>query len=206
MSRVRIGTCSGPADAALVRSLFDAHGVPVVVGAENHTGVLGGLGGSFLSLDIWVDEQDSEDAVALLRDLRERDASGDQADYDADHDADYDDVDGEAPAGVSGTNDDARDASGTSVQLRTDRRRRTAFVLLLGCCVTFGTAHMFLRSWMRGLALAALEIVGIRKLWDGHEIGIAVVVAASLADVIGALWNVWTVSKPDLPAARLHGE
>lgn len=199
---MRIGTCSGPADAALVRSLFDAHGVPVVVGAENHTGVLGGLGGSFLSLDIWVDEQDSEDAVALLHDLREHDKSGDQADYDVDND----DVDGEALAGEPLARDDAGDPSGTSVQLRTDRRRRTAIALLLGCCVTFGTAHMFIGAWMRGLTLAALEIIGIQKLWDGHEIGIAVVVAASLADVIGALWNVWTVSKPDLPAARLHGE
>ena len=51
--------------------MFSARGIPVVVGAEHHSSMLGGLGGGFLSLDIWVAEEDSEEASALLRDVRE---------------------------------------------------------------------------------------------------------------------------------------
>src|SRR3954466_16343190 len=67
--RVRIGTCSGPAEAAFVRSVFDAHELPVVINGEMHASTMGGLGG-FVQLDIRVDAGDAEDAVALLRDIR----------------------------------------------------------------------------------------------------------------------------------------
>src|SRR5215831_13046420 len=72
--RLRIGTCADTADAALVRSVFAARGIPVVIGAEHHASLLGPIGSSFLSLDIWVAEEDAEDAAALLRDLREHPA------------------------------------------------------------------------------------------------------------------------------------
>ena len=161
------------------------------------------MGASFLSLDIWVDEADREEAVALLRDLRERDERGDEAeDGDDEHrgDAAADD-DGE-PAG-----DDARDPSTQSVQRRIDRRRRTGAVLLLGGCITFGTAHMFTGAWMRGIMLAAVEVIGLRQLGDEparHLIGGLAVAAAILTDVIGGLWRVRAAPRADLPAARVH--
>jgi hypothetical protein len=197
--RVRIGTCSGPADAALVRSMFSAHGIAVVIGAENHAGLLAGLGGAFLSLDIWVDEEESEEALALLHDLRERDERS------VDGDDDDEDFDGDAadPAGES--RDDAADPAGDPVQLRMDRRRQTGIVLLLGCCVSFGTAHLFTRAWVRGITLAAVELGGVMQLWDGHGSGGLLVIAAMLADVIGALWRVRSATTPSLPRARLHG-
>lgn len=207
MSRVRIGTCLDPADAALVRSLLSAHGVAVVVGAEHHASLLGPMGASFLSLDIWVDEADREEAMALLRDLRERDERGDDGEEgDDEHrrDAAADDdhtCDGE-PAG-----DDDRDPRGHSVQRRIDRRRRTGAVLLLGGCITFGTAHMFTGAWMRGILLAAVEVIGLRQLGDEparHVIGGVAVAAAILTDVIGALWRVRAAPRADLPAARVH--
>lgn len=200
MSRVRIGTCLDPADAALVRSLFSAHGVAVVVGAEHHASLLGPMGASFLSLDIWVDGADREEAVALLQDLRERDERGDEANDDgADDDRDRH---GDPAAG-----DDDRDTGGRSVQQRIDRRRRTGAVLLLGGCITFGTAHMLTGAWMRGILLAAVEVIGLRQLGDEsarHVIGGAAVAAAILADVIGALWRVRAAPRSGLPAARVH--
>ena len=177
--------------------MFSAHGIAVVIGAEHHASLLGPLGGSFLSLDIWVDAEDGEEAVELLRDLRERDERGDE-DEAAQAGA-------EADAGRSGSADDDRDDPGSSVQLRIDQRRRTGAVLLLGCIVTFGTAHMFTRAWMRGLVLAAIELAGIMHLWNGRSIGGVVVVAAILTDVIGALRRVWTAPRSGLPTARLHG-
>jgi len=176
--------------------MFSAHGIAVVVGAENHAGLLAGLGGAFLSLDIWVDEEESEEAVALLRDLRERDERRDDDDDDDDFDGTAEEA-GESPA--------RNDATGNSVKLRIDRRRQTGVVLLLGCCITFGTAHLFTRAWMRGITLAAVELAGVMQLWDGHEIGGLVVAAAILSDVIGALWRVRAAPRSTLPRARLHG-
>jgi Putative prokaryotic signal transducing protein len=198
VSRVRIGTCLDPADATLVRSLLSAHGIAVVVGAEHHASLFGPMGASFLSLDIWVDEEDHDEAAALLQDLRERDERGDQADDDG-ADVDDDRTDDGEP--------DDRDPSSDSVQRRIDRRRRTGAVLLLGACITFGTAHMFTGAWMRGLMLAAIEILGLRQLGDDHArhlVGGIAVAAAILTDLIGALWRVRAASRPDLPAARVH--
>ena len=130
--------------------MFAARGIPVVIGAEHHASLLGPLGASFLSLDIWVAEEDAEEAAALLRDLREPSAnavSGDSANGAV---ADAGDADGEhADAGESAA-PEAEDASGDSVRMQIERRRRTGLALLLGCFITFGTAHMSTRAWLRG--------------------------------------------------------
>jgi hypothetical protein len=234
-SRVRIGTCEGLADAALVRSVFTAHGIHVVVGSENHASVLTGLGGGFASLDICVDEADAEDAAELLHDLRERSASS-SASCDGDDEPDGDDDDfledvcgtGAAYRGRGDDDDDdAEDADdpdsdlrgrrtaspttvslvaapGESLRIRVDRRRRTAVVLLLACCITFGTAHMFTRAWMRGLLLAAFEAFGLRCVVLGDPIGGVIVATAVLFDLFGALWRVRTAPATRLPIARLR--
>ncbi len=189
---MRIGTCSGPADAALVRSMFSAHGIDVVVGAEHHAGMLAGLGGGFLSLDIWVDEDDSEEGAALLHDLRERNAS-----VAPEPDEDDDEYDGDE------TGEAARSAPLATVHQRTDERRRTAVALILGCCVTFGTAHMFTGAWTRGITLAAIELVGIFEASAGHVFGGVTAVAAVCVDLTGALWRIRTRRAP-LPIARLR--
>ena len=189
---MRIGTCSGPADAALVRSMFSAHGIDVVVGAENHAGMLAGLGGGFLSLDIWVDEEVSDEATALLRDLRERDDGSAPA-----IDEDDDEYDGDE------TGESWREAPIATVHQRVDQRRRTAVALILGCCITFGTAHMFTGAWLRGVALAAVELVGILQAGAGHALGGVAAVAAVLVDLVGALRRI-RARRTTLPVARLR--
>jgi hypothetical protein len=186
MGRVRIGTCSGPADAALVRAAFAAHEIHAVVGAEQHAGMLGGLGGSFLSLDIWVDDQDAEEAIALLRDLR-----GEGPDDAAEHGV-------EEPLPPEDEEEDETPA----VEQRIARRRGTGLVLLLGCCVTFGTGHIATGAWGRGIALAVLEVLGFRTMLGDPALGGAMVGAAIALDVIGALVRVHK-KRPELPEARL---
>jgi hypothetical protein len=80
MGRVRIGTCSGPADAALVRAAFEAHSIPVVINAEQHASMLAGLGGALVPLHVLVDEERAEEAAALLADLRDKDRRQDAID------------------------------------------------------------------------------------------------------------------------------
>ena len=241
--------------------MLSARGIPVVVGAENHSSMLGGLGGSFLSLDIWVAEEDGEEAAALLHDLREPGLSAgshdlddeiddcdgrdiddghrdlDHRDIDGDHGFGYGrnraidalgDIDGSRDVGDPGDIDDASDSDserdcygerdcngdGTALaqariasdafHLRIDRRRRTGIALLLGCCLTFGTAHMFTRAWLRGIALGALELIGILQIAAGHRAGTIAIVGAVATDVIGAVWRVWAAPAPVLPEARLR--
>jgi hypothetical protein len=189
--RLRIGTCADPADAALIRSVFAARGIGVVIGAEHHASLLGPIGGAFLSLDIWVASEDAEEAAALLRDLREGHAAG--------RDAEAGLPDGEAGAAPPDEDDDELAYERT---LRTEQRRRAGLAILLGCFVTFGTAHMVTGAWARGLVLAATEVVGIRSLVVGDKLGTAIILAAVIADLTGALWRLRR--QRTLPTARVH--
>jgi hypothetical protein len=188
MGRVRIGTCSGPADAALVRAAFAAHDIHVVIGAEQHAGMLGGLGGTFLSLDIWVAEEDAEEAIALLRDVR-----GEGPDDAAEHGVEEPLPDDEEP-------DEAPDRE---VEQRIQRRRGTGLVLLLGCCITFGTAHISTGAWGRGILLAGLELLGFRTMLTNPALGATLVIGTVATDVIGALVRVRR-KQPAIPPARVR--
>jgi hypothetical protein len=202
--------------------MLSARGIPAVVGAENQSSMLGGLGGGFLSLDIWVAEEDSEEAAALLRDARgpgvcaARDADREGYDVGADCDAERD-VDRERERRdieAGDRRDGDHDADGDLAQsvcvasdafhLQIDRRRRTGIALLLGCCITFGTAHMFARAWLRGLALGAVELIGILQVAAGHRGGTIAIVGAVAADVIGAVWRIWSAQPSPIPEARLR--
>jgi hypothetical protein len=119
MGRVRIGTCTGPADAALVRSAFEAHEIPVLINAEQHASMLGGLGGAFVPLHIFVDDEYAEEAAELLRDLREHDHTNAAED------------DSEAPP-----DDEPDDEIDAVAAARADRRRRIGVMLL----ISFGGA------------------------------------------------------------------
>jgi hypothetical protein len=198
--------------------MLSARGIPAVVGAENQSSMLGGLGGGFLSLDIWVAEEDSEEAAALLRDARGPGvcAAGDgDGDGDGECDAERRDRELERRDIEAGDRRDGdHDADGDLAQsvcvasdafhLQIDRRRRTGIALLLGCCITFGTAHMFARAWLRGLALGAVELIGILQVAAGHRGGTIAIVGAVAADVIGAVWRIWSAQPSPIPEARLR--
>jgi hypothetical protein len=198
-NRVRIGTCSGPAEAAFVRSVFDAHELPVIINGEMHASTMGGLAG-FVRLDIFVAEDDAEEAAALLQDIR----TGEHAVADGD----------ELPDGGSEPSDpdsdERADAEGVWLSGRTaeppvaasaftptagfdTRRRRTGAVLLLSILLGFGSAHMSTGAWGRGVAIAALNVVGILYAVDGDiRLGGWVLFGARFVDLFGALWRVWS--------------
>jgi hypothetical protein len=201
-NRVRIGTCSGPAEAAFVRSVFDAHELAVVINGEMHASALGGLGG-FIRLDILVDSEDAEEAAALLNDIRTGehamaedsepvDAGGDAPDAAArDERADaegvwhskHDELAADAP-GAPGT------PAATPARFDT-RRRRTGIALLLSVVPGFGAAHMSTGAWGRGFAITAFNIIGVAYLAPDVRACGWLLVGARLADIAGALWRVW---------------
>jgi hypothetical protein len=57
-------------------------------------------------------------------------------------------------------------------------------------------------AWARGLVLAAIEVAGIRYLALGDRFGTAIILAAVIADLIGALWRLR--AQRTLPTARIH--
>ncbi len=69
-----------------MRAAFEAHGIPVLINAEQHASMLGGLGGVFVPLHILVDSEQAEEASALLTDLREHDRQQQTDDPDTDDD------------------------------------------------------------------------------------------------------------------------
>lgn len=175
--------------------MFAARGIPIVVSAEHHASLLGALGAGFLSLDIWVAEADAEDASALLHDLRGAPAE----------------LPGGACLGLSEDGTALIEGEGEGdddlvelVPSRTELRRRAGLAILLGCFVTFGTAHMVSRAPLRGLALAALEILGILRLTQGVSSGAAIVIGAIVTDLFGALWRLRVTPRPALPPARVR--
>jgi hypothetical protein len=198
-NRVRIGTCSGPAEAAFVRSVFDAHELPVVINGEMHASAMGGLGG-FVSLDILVDADDAEEAAALLRDIRE----GDHAVSEADELPD--DPDGDERADAQGVWDAKRVAAPAAVAAAPTatatsgfdtRRRRTGIVLLFSVLVGFGTAHMATGAWGRGIAIAIVNVVGIGYAVSGDvTVGGWLLFGARFGDMLGALWRIWSQPPP----------
>jgi hypothetical protein len=212
MGRVRIGTCTGPADAALVRAAFEAHDIPIVINAEHHASMLGGIGGVFVPLHVYVDEQDAEQAAALLKDLREREPLEEGAEEVREGaSAEGEAGAGEDDAGAAGDGEDVDrededddDEAGVPIEVRIARRRRAVAVVLLGFCVTFGTAHMLTGAWLRGVAIAMLEAIAIGNVMGGKtSLGAVMLVGCIAADVIGALVRVYT-GKPQIPVARVR--
>lgn len=206
-NRVRIGTCSGPAEASFVRSVFDAHDLPVVINGEMHAYTMGGLGG-FVRLDILVDAEDAEDAIALLRDIR----AGDHAVSEGDDPGDGTGAPGDEPSEAR-EGDERADAVGVWDAKSTTappappptapaytptkgfdlRRRRTGIVLLLSVMAGFGTAHMSTGAWGRGFAIAALNVLGIAWAVGEHpNLGGWILFGARFLDMFGALWRVWS--------------
>lgn len=207
-NRVRIGTCSGPAEAAFVRSVFDAHDLPVIINGEMHASAMGGLAG-FVRLDILVDSDDAEDAIALLHDIRAGDhavsegdepAGGDRAapegddlgDPGRDERADAEGV-WDAQHGIAAPKAPPTAPAHTPTSGFDTRRRRTGAVFLLSVVLGFGTAHMSTGAWGRGIAIAALNVVGIMYAVNGDPtLGGWLIVGARFADLFGALWRVWS--------------
>jgi hypothetical protein len=209
-NRVKIGTCSGPAEAAFVRSVFNAHDLPVLINGEMHAAAMGGLAG-FVPLNILVDEDDAEDAVALLRDIRQGQHAVSEGDgpHDGEHAASPgealpDDLDHDEHADAAGVWNSPADAEASKAPPAAPvftpttgfdtRRRRTGAVLLLAVLLGFGSAHMSTGAWGRGAAIAALTVAGVwyAAVSGDFHLGGWLLFVARFADMFGALWRIWS--------------
>ncbi|HEX4453805.1 MAG TPA: DUF2007 domain-containing protein [Kofleriaceae bacterium] len=178
--RVRIGQAANPAEATLLRSLFDAHGVAVAINGEQHAAMLGGLGGGFISLDITVDAADAERARDLLAEFQ--------------------------TAAPQDDNDDENDDDGDDVALRLERRKRIGIALMLSVFITFGTAHLSAGAYKRALAIALAEVWLIRQMvvHPGDKLFVALFVATLLFDLIDAIRIINQTFARRIPTATIR--
>lgn len=175
---------------------MSAHDISVHISGENHAAMVG-MGAVAFDQVIWVATEDAEEARALLRELREG-GEGALADDEVPSDDDTADRDDEAPGGALVT-------SGTDTLTRLGARKRIALALLAGLCLTFGTAHLSTRAWKRGIALAAMELVGWMRYAAGQTtLGGALIGAAIVLDVVGAIWHVTRPPRSIAPAIALR--
>src|SRR6185436_2096963 len=145
-----------------------------------------------------VDEADAEEAAALLHDLRTREVAGED---EPDEEDDQDDL--TDPERLIDDELAAASSAALSIEARVDRRRRTGIALLLACCVTFGTGHMFSRAWLRGVMLAGLEVFAFTRLGVAPLQGALLCAAAVVTDAVGSVMRVRRGGRPTVPRAQL---
>lgn len=186
---VRVATCRDSAEVAVIRSVLEAHGIHPIIPGE----VVSSLGAAVVgfSMPVFVDADDAEEAEKLIAELR--DATPIVDEDEADDDDDDDDE-----------NDGGGSLARSDVAVKVDRRLRMGATVLLALVLTFGTGHMSTGAWKRGIALAAVEIVGIRHAAAGSRWGIALVALAVLVDLVGSIVRVRARGAPvELPVATL---
>lgn len=192
---MRIATCRDSAEAAVIRAALTSNDIHVFINGE-HAAPMFGLGASAVSLDVWVDREEVEEALALIRELREGGTAGL--------------ADDEIPEDDTAERDEELTADGAVVSAADDtltrlgQRKRMVLAVLVGLFMGHGTAHMSTRAWKRGLVLAAAQIAGWVQLGHGKtKLAVAMVVATMAMDIVGALLEIAQTSSP-LPVAKLR--
>lgn len=178
-----------------MKAVLTGHDIPVFINGQNAAPMLG-LASSAVALDVWVAQADAEQAVALIRELRE---GGEGALADDEIPADdtgepVDDADDEPAAATVG-----------DTLTRMGKRKRIALAITVGVFMQHGTAHMSARAWTRGFVLAGVQLLGWRTLAIGNPRGgIAIIAATVLMDILGALMVIAQSQPSDLPTARVR--
>lgn len=178
-----VGTCAGPRDVMLVRSLLDAHDIPVMISGEHLFSLQPWYLGAFRT-DVFVNAADAEDAAAILAHSR----SGEHALVD----------DADIPDSTIEVSDQAAEAQWLGwpphpwYLAPTDRWNQAGLAVLFGIITGFGAAHFyFTRAWLRGLALAFVQLGASRVLDDTKNV-FGALMLARMVDVVGALWLLWS--------------
>lgn len=193
--RVRIGNCRDAAEAAVIRAVLSSHGISVHV-TDGSAAAAAGVGNTAVSIDVWVDRDEVEEATALIAELREG-GEAVLADDEIPADDTAERLDEEPRGGVPAVR-------GGDTLARLGRTKRMIAAGMLAVLLQHGTAHLSTRAWKRGLSLMTVQIVGWTHLAAGNLVrGVAMVAGAVVVDLVGSLWEIARATRPQGPGARV---
>ena len=162
---VFVAEAGDTAEASVLRSYLEDHGIYVYVQGENHRGLLGQVG-AYIALRVMVPAAQAGDARSLIAAFHEG-------------------VEVEEPPEFRGAfrDDGADDPADDLEAWRGSARRRTAIRAARVFCVMWpaGGGHFVTGAWLGGLALMALTAAGIAGGIARHP---ALFVIAALVPVV----------------------
>jgi hypothetical protein len=181
---VHLTTASSQTEAGALRAYLEAHGIYVHVQGEHHSSLLGPLGPFAIELRILVPEPDAASARELLEAYYAAEPVDDEVALSA---ADPEDGEDEVIAPAPGPS--------------TSPAAAAAIAIVPG----FGLGHVVTGAAGRGIALMALEVLGIAWILGGEVTqGVAAVLAAITLDVVGARKRARERADAAVAPARLH--
>lgn len=184
---VSVGYCYSIAEAMMIRSFLEARGIIAIIPGMGAVSALAYTSG--FASQVLVDRDHAEDAVALIRQLREGASAEDEvalAEGEARGDgATEGEDDGEGEG--EGEDEDEDPAVVYDVEQRVARRRRIAITACAATMVTLGMGHMVNRAYLRGVFFAGLEVLGLYLVALGVAAGKFVLIGAIATDLAGGL-------------------
>lgn len=177
---VLVAHCHDPAEAAVIRTILTAHDIYVWMPEGASSAGVAAVG---FSTRVFVPPDQAEQARELIAEMRRE------------HEA----------APTDDPDDDADDEdTGEDVGSSVERRKKVGAAVLFAVLIQWGTGHMSTGAWMRGLACAMLQFAGLRLLWRGDRLGVALWVAAVALDLIGSVTRAARARPSPLPRAQVR--
>lgn len=138
---------------------------------------------------ILVNEDQAEEARAIVIELRESQQASSEDDDSAD-----DEIEEASPA---------HHAPPDPARSSTDVRRWRFVTMLVSLAITFGMGHLVNRAWLRGMMIAGVEALGFYYLSYGQsKMASALIIGAIAYDVIGG-FLIARGGRPTSPKAQL---
>ena len=193
---VSVASCHSPSEAMMIKAVLAARGINAIIpGASSASMTTAATG---FSSRVLVDEEEAEEATALIEELRNSEGLEDEEE-------------GEDEKGAAGEGGEPGDGGAAlwidGEMASTVRRKKLIASVACSLIATFGAAHFLNRAWGRGLALAGLEILGFQYLVAGHTFGGLMVVTAIVLDLVGGVLltrrRYRLARQPNLPGARI---
>ncbi len=183
---VSVGECFGMGEAMMIEATLKARGIHAIIPglSSGTTAYYSGF-----TSQILVNEDQAEEARAIVVELRENQQASSDADGSADDEA-------EEEAGPARHAPDVRRSS-------TDVRRWRFVTMLVSLTITFGLGHLVNRAWLRGMMIAGVEALGFYYWSYGQsKVASALIISAIAYDVIGG-FLIARGGRPTSPKAQL---
>jgi hypothetical protein len=182
-SLVHLASAGNNAEASILRSYLEDHGIHCYVQGENHRAMLGVLGG-YIEINLMVPEADLDRARLLLQEYENASiAPDDDASMMSDDKAEDASTDSDSDEG-------ARQETGED-ELPAERRRHQALMRLRGARIfgllfPVGLVHLLVGARVRGVVMLATCFVSWYLTWTRSPSWVLLTALVIVFDMVGA--------------------